>query len=93
MYRTRKPANLLATLEAVLGRFLQSLLPTGHRSDLAGQPNLTEHHQILGQRSVSETGNDGRQQRQIGTGFQHLDAAHHIHKDILIPHLQTAVTV
>ncbi len=77
----------------MLGRLLQPLLAGRHGPDLAGQPHLAEHHQILGQGVIAKTGDHGQQQSQIRTGLLYLDSADHVDEDILIRHLQPAVAM
>ncbi len=79
--------------ETVFRSLLQSLLTGRHWANFAGEPHFTKHHQILRQRLVAEAGNHGQQQGQVSTGLFHLDPANHVDEDILIRHLQAAVTM
>ena len=73
--------------------FQNAFLAGRHRADFTGQTHLAEHHQIAGQGSISKAGHDSQQQGQIGTGFQHPHAPHHVGKHVLIAEHQTAVAV
>ncbi len=77
----------------MLGGFVDSFLAAGYRADLAGEADFAEDHQVLGQGAVAEGGNDGGQQRKVGTGFVDLDATNHVHEHILVRHMHAAMAV
>ena len=77
----------------MLGGLPQTLRAAGHRTDLTGKPHLAEHHQILRQGLVAETGHHRQQQGQVGGGLRHFHAPHRVHEHILIRHEHPAVTM
>ncbi|KPY35505.1 Uncharacterized protein ALO65_05550 [Pseudomonas syringae pv. papulans] len=79
--------------EAVLGGLLEALLPTGHGPDFTRQPHLTEHQQVMRQRTIAQAGHYGCHQGQVGCGFQHLHPTYHVEKHVLVVSGNAAVAV
>ena len=74
-------------------RLGDTLLAAGYRTDFPGEAHFAEDHQILRKRSVSQAGDHRQQQRQVCAGLRDFDATDHVNEDVLIRHLQPAVTV
>ena len=77
----------------MFGGLDDTLLATRHRTDLAGQPHLAEHHQLTRQRAVLQAGDHRTQHREVGAGLEHLDPADHVQEDILIAGEQATMLV
>ena len=71
----------------------QSFLPTGHRSNFAGQTHLAKDHPVSRQRSVAQARYHCQEQRQISRGLHDPHTAHHVGKHVLIAHLNASVSV
>src|SRR3569832_1084050 len=74
------------SFESVLRRLAQTIEPTLHGAYLTRESDLTEHHQLCGQRPVAQTGQRGQHRREIGAGLGDTHAAHHVHEYVLIVH-------
>ena len=68
-----KPCHLLKTIK-----------PTGCRPYLTGETDLSKDHAALGKRPVTQGRHHGNQDSQVGRRLLNANAAHGIHKNILI---------
>ena len=77
----------------MFGRLRDTLLAARHRANFPGKAYLAKDHQVLRQWPVTQAGHHRQQQCEVSAGLGDFHAAHHVNKDVLIRHLQAAVTV
>jgi len=81
----RANPSFLASIRRAPGR--------GTHAHFAGQPDLTEDHQIVRDRALPQAGRDGHRQRQIDRWLVDARAAHHAHEHVLIHHLDVGLAL
>src|SRR5437879_2900805 len=76
--------------ESLARRFGKAPLDAGHGTNLTTEAHLAEEQRVGGYGAIVDRGDQGRQNRQVGRGFDQTNASGHIDEYVEIPEGQAA---
>ena len=79
--------------ETLFRGFAQSFFTKRYRADFSSQPKLTKRGHIAANRSITQTGQRGKDHRQVRRGLEHTHTADHADEHILIVYLDPGMAM